>query len=162
VGSRRGGQPEHKLIDRCEIRGALSGAIADEQLMLEQQRLRSDTPHAARAEEFGEGDEQVDGQEEQIAHESHVITFANLRKTARSRRRALELTNSPGSGAQTAALPGTRRAPRACARSLPTLKPVMTIDVAPEVREQILDEEHLRLMLLGHYIAGGMYVAFAR
>src|ERR1700687_1573878 len=91
-----GGQSEHKPIDRCEIRGALSGPIADEQLMFEQQRLRSDTAHAARAEEFGEGDEQVDRQEEQIAHESHVITFANLRKTARSRRRALEFTNSPG------------------------------------------------------------------
>lgn len=93
-----GGQSEHKPIDRGEIRGALLGAIADQELMLEQQRLRSDTADAARAEEFREGDEQVDRQEEQIAPESHIITFANLRKTARSRRRALEFTNSPGTG----------------------------------------------------------------
>jgi cytidylate kinase len=49
--------------------------------MLEQQRLRSDTADAARAEEFREGDKQVDRQEKQIAHESNVITSANLRKT---------------------------------------------------------------------------------
>ena len=42
--------------------------------MLEQQRLRSDTADAARVEDFCEGDEQVNRQEEQIAHESNVIT----------------------------------------------------------------------------------------
>ena len=60
----------------------MSGAIADQELMLEQQRLRSDTANAARAEEFREGNEQMDRQEEQIAHELKIITPANLHKTA--------------------------------------------------------------------------------
>jgi len=50
--------------------------------MLEQERLRCDPAHAARAEEFREGNEQMDRQEEQIAHELTLITPANLHKTA--------------------------------------------------------------------------------
>jgi hypothetical protein len=38
-------------------------------LMPEQERLSCDPAHAARAEEFREGNEQMDRQEEQIAHE---------------------------------------------------------------------------------------------
>src|SRR6202521_3659272 len=64
-----GGQPEHEAIERGEIRRTLSGAIADQELMLEQERLSCDPAHAARAEEFREGNEQMDRQEEQIAHE---------------------------------------------------------------------------------------------
>src|SRR6266852_4875537 len=64
-----GGQPEHKAIERGEIRRTLSGAIADQELMLEQERLSGDPARAARAEEFREGNEQMDRQEEQIAHE---------------------------------------------------------------------------------------------
>jgi hypothetical protein len=63
------GQPEHKAIKHREIRRTLSGAIADQESMLEQERLRYDPAHAARAEEFREGNEQMDRQEEQIAHE---------------------------------------------------------------------------------------------
>jgi hypothetical protein len=76
-----GGQPEHKAIERGEIRRTLSGAIADQELMPEQGRLSCDL-HAARAEEFCEGNEQMDRQEEQIAHELKIITPANLHKTA--------------------------------------------------------------------------------
>jgi hypothetical protein len=97
---KEGGQSEHKAIERSEIRGTLSGAIADQELMLEQQRLRSDTAGAARAEEFREGDQQVDRQEKQIAHESNVITSANLRKTVRERLIGLELTNSHPTGSK--------------------------------------------------------------
>src|SRR6202047_5449140 len=64
-----GGQPEHKAIERGEIRRTLSGAIADQELMLEQERLSCDPAHAAGAEEFREGNEQMDRQEKQIAHE---------------------------------------------------------------------------------------------
>ena len=53
--------------------------------MLEQQRLRSDTAYAARAEEFRADNEQVDRQEEQIAHASNIITPVIARKTARQR-----------------------------------------------------------------------------
>src|ERR1700730_13438846 len=63
----------------------MSGAIADQELMLEQQRLRSDTANAARAEEFREGDKQVGRQEEQIAHASNIITPVIAHKTARQR-----------------------------------------------------------------------------
>src|SRR5216683_2710260 len=76
-----GGQPEHKAIERGEIRRTLSGAIADQELMLEQERLSCDPAHAARAEEFREGNEQMDRQEEKIAHELKIITPANLHKT---------------------------------------------------------------------------------
>ena len=50
--------------------------------MLEQQRLCSDTADAARAKEFREGNEQVDRQEERIAHASNIITPVIARKTA--------------------------------------------------------------------------------
>ena len=83
MASQRGGQPEHEAIERGEIRGALSGAIADQELMLEQQKLPSDTAGAARAEEFREGDEQVDRQEKQIAHGSHRTTPVIVRKAVR-------------------------------------------------------------------------------
>ena len=42
----------------------------------------SDRAHAARAEEFHEGNEQMDRQEEQIAHGLKIITPPNLHKTA--------------------------------------------------------------------------------
>ncbi len=77
-----GCQPEHKAIEHGEIGRTLSGAIADQELMLEQERLSCDLAHAARAEEFCEGNEQMDRQEEQIAHELQIITPANLHKTA--------------------------------------------------------------------------------
>jgi hypothetical protein len=62
--------------------GARSGAIADQELMPEQERLSCDPAHAARADEFREGNEQMDHQEEHIAHELKIITPANLHKTA--------------------------------------------------------------------------------
>jgi hypothetical protein len=77
-----GGRPEHKAIERGEIRRALSGAIADQELMLEQERPSCDPAHAARAEEFREANEQMDHQEEQIARELKINTPANLHKTA--------------------------------------------------------------------------------
>jgi hypothetical protein len=35
------------------------------------------------------------------------------------------------------------------------------MDIPAEARERILDEEHLRLLSIGHYIHGGLVVAFA-
>ena len=66
---KEGSQPEHKAIEHSEIRRTLSGAIADQELMFEQERFSCDLARAARAEEFREGHEQMDRQEEQIAHE---------------------------------------------------------------------------------------------
>jgi hypothetical protein len=53
-----------------------------QELKPEQERLSCDPAHAARAEEFREGNEQMDRQAEQIAHELKIITPANLHKTA--------------------------------------------------------------------------------
>jgi len=35
------------------------------------------------------------------------------------------------------------------------------MDVPQELRDKIIDEEHLRLLSLGHYIHGGLCIAFA-
>jgi hypothetical protein len=66
-----------------------------QELMLEQERLSCDPVHAARAEEFREGNEQMDRQEEQIAHKLKIITPANLHMTAPWRRFTPKFTNSP-------------------------------------------------------------------
>ena len=83
---KEGSQPEHKAIEHGEIRRTLSGAIADQELMFEQERFSCDLARAARAEEFREGHEQMDRQEEQIAHELKIIMPADLCKTAPQRR----------------------------------------------------------------------------
>jgi hypothetical protein len=54
--------------------------------MFEQERFSYDPARSARAEEFREGHEQMDRQEEQIAHELQTIFPANLHKTAPRRR----------------------------------------------------------------------------
>jgi hypothetical protein len=66
-------QPEHKAIEHSEIRRTLSGAIADQELMFEQERFSCNLARSARSEEFREGHEQMDRQEEQIAHELKII-----------------------------------------------------------------------------------------
>jgi hypothetical protein len=81
VGSQRGSQPEHKAIEHGKIRRPLSGAIADQELMFEQERFSYDLARSARAEEFREGHEQMDRQ-----HELETILPANLHKTAPQRR----------------------------------------------------------------------------
>jgi hypothetical protein len=83
---KEGSQPEHKAIEHGEIRRTLSGAIADQELMFEQERFSCNLARSARSEEFREGHEQMDRQEEQIAHELKIIMPANLRKTAPQRR----------------------------------------------------------------------------
>src|ERR1700740_2297917 len=83
---KEGSQPEHKAIEHGEVRRTLSGAIADQELMFEQERFSYDLARSARAKEFREGHEQMDRQEEQIAHEFETILPANLHKTAPQRR----------------------------------------------------------------------------
>jgi len=79
---KEGRQPEHKAIERSEIGRASPGLAADQKLMLEQDGLSCKPSHASRAEQFREGNEQMDRQDEQIAHEGKIITAANLHKTA--------------------------------------------------------------------------------
>src|ERR1700741_501758 len=64
--------PSYKAIEHGEIRRTLSGAIADQELMFEQERYSYDLARAAQTEEFREGHEQMDRQEEQIAHEYYL------------------------------------------------------------------------------------------
>jgi len=75
--------------------------------MLEQQRFRSDGTCTTRAEEFREGDEQVNRQEEQYAHESNATTTAAMCKTPRQRLRALNFANSPPTGYAVSVTAGT-------------------------------------------------------
>ena len=50
--------------------------------MFEQDELSCHLSHTTRTEEFGEGNEQMDRQDERIAHEGQIITPANLHKAA--------------------------------------------------------------------------------
>ena len=50
--------------------------------MFEQKRLSYDPSHATWAEEFGEGNEQMDRQDQDIAHERKVITSADQLNTS--------------------------------------------------------------------------------
>ena len=71
----QGRQPENKAIEGGQVRGTLSGATTNQQLMFEQQRFRGNGAHASRTEQFCEGDEEVYRQKDQIAHGWNVIIF---------------------------------------------------------------------------------------
>jgi hypothetical protein len=77
-GLRRG-----EAIDGREIGRPLPGAIADEQLVLEQQRLGGDGADAAGTKELREGDQQVDGKDEDFSHPANRTITAGPCKTAR-------------------------------------------------------------------------------
>ena len=62
------GQAEDEAIELRQIRRTLSGAIADEQLVLQQQRLCGDGAYATRAEQLREGHEEVDREDDEVAH----------------------------------------------------------------------------------------------
>jgi hypothetical protein len=66
----------------------LSGSIIDQQLVFEQQRLCGDGTYTTWAEKLYEGDEQVDGKDEEFAHETNDTMPAVVRQTARHRRLA--------------------------------------------------------------------------
>jgi hypothetical protein len=61
----------------------LPGAIADEQLVFEQQRLGGDGADAAGAKELREGDQQVDGKDEDLSHRANRTMTASACKAAR-------------------------------------------------------------------------------
>jgi hypothetical protein len=62
------GQPEYAAIERSQIRGPASRPVTDQDLMLEQQRFCHDGAQATGAHEFQEGDQQMDGEDEEVAH----------------------------------------------------------------------------------------------
>ena len=61
-------QSEHESIDCGQRRRSSSGTAADEELMLQEQRLGDDRANAAGAHHLGKSDDQLNGQEEQTAH----------------------------------------------------------------------------------------------
>jgi len=77
------GQAEEKAIGGSEIGRPLPGAIADEQLVPEQQGLGGDGADATGTEQLGEGDQQADGKDEDFSHRANRTITAGTRKTAR-------------------------------------------------------------------------------
>ena len=77
---------------RCRSRvvrdsGRDGGAIANEQLMFQQQRLRSDGANSTWLEESRKGDQQMDGENEEVADRQNRTTTISARKTAQPARR---------------------------------------------------------------------------
>ena len=64
----QGSNTENKAIERIQIRRPPPPAAADDQLMLQQQGVRHEGPYSARAHEFGNGGQQMDGEYEQANH----------------------------------------------------------------------------------------------
>jgi hypothetical protein len=77
------GQAEEEAIGRSEIGRPLPGAIADEQLVLEQQGLGGDGADATEAKEPREGDQQVNGKDEDFSLRANRTITAGTCKTAR-------------------------------------------------------------------------------
>ena len=80
------GQSEHEAIERGQIRRALPGSITDQKLMFEQKRLCGDGTYATWAEQLREGDQQVDGEDEEFAHGANRTMTVSACKTAPHRR----------------------------------------------------------------------------
>ena len=61
-------QSEHESIDGGQRWGAPTRTAADDQLMLEEQRFGDDGANTAGQGELGQGDDQLNREENQIAH----------------------------------------------------------------------------------------------
>ena len=61
----------------------MPGAVADEQLVLEQQGLGGDGADATGAKELRKGDQQVDGQDEDFSHRANRTITTGTFKTPR-------------------------------------------------------------------------------
>ena len=83
---------------RAEIGRALSGSIADQQLMLEKQGLCSDGAGATWVKEFRESDDQMNDEDEQFAHGANATTIGLAGKTAQKARFERQSINSPSTG----------------------------------------------------------------
>jgi hypothetical protein len=79
-----------------EVRlGAAPRPIADDDLLLEQQRFCGHGPHATRAEEFRYRYDQINREEEKFAHERNGTMPTVARKTARNGPYPIDFGNSP-------------------------------------------------------------------
>jgi hypothetical protein len=59
---------QNEAIEGIQVRRPPPRTAADDQLVLQQDGLSQDGAHAARAYEFGDSDQQVDGEYEQVNH----------------------------------------------------------------------------------------------
>jgi hypothetical protein len=64
----------------------MSGSIGDQKLMFEQKRLCRNGAYATWPEQLREGDQQVDGEDEEFTHGANATMIASTRKTAQHRR----------------------------------------------------------------------------
>ena len=76
------GQSDYHAIAGGEIRCAMAGPITDKQLMLQRQGLRDDGADATGAEQLCEGDQQMDGKDQEVARGANRIMADGARKTA--------------------------------------------------------------------------------
>lgn len=76
----------------------LSGAIADEQLMLQQQGLCGDGADATGADQLREGDRQVDAEYEEFAHEANRTMITSVRRLRRTAAFPLAMNSPPTGG----------------------------------------------------------------
>ena len=60
----------------------MPGAIADKQLVLQRQRFCDDGADATATEELCEGDKQIDGKDDEVAHGANRIMAGRANKTA--------------------------------------------------------------------------------
>jgi hypothetical protein len=77
------GQAKDEAIDGREIGRPLPGAVADEQLVLQQQGLGGDGADATGAEELRKRDQQVDDKDGDFSRRANRTITAGARKTAR-------------------------------------------------------------------------------
>ena len=59
---------QNEAIERIQVRRPPPRSTADEQLLLQQQGFSHDGAYSARAQELGNGGQQVDGEYEQVNH----------------------------------------------------------------------------------------------
>ena len=76
------GQAEYDPIERGQIRCSSSGSIGDQKLMFEQKRLCGDGADATGAKELRDGDQQVDGEDQDFTHGVNATMVASACKTA--------------------------------------------------------------------------------
>ena len=67
-------------IQCAEIRRPVSRAIENEQLLLDQERFGHDRPQTTGAQQPSEGGDQVDEQDEQVAHRHILATCPTIAK----------------------------------------------------------------------------------
>lgn len=75
-----GGEAEQEPIERSEIRRALPGSIADQELLFEQQGFCDDGADPTGTAQLRDGDQQIDAEDVEFAHAANRTMIATVRK----------------------------------------------------------------------------------